>query len=432
MSKSTTAEQSSVVPSIDTPLKLPNGISLPNRIVKSAMEEELARYGVPSEPMYRLYQRWSQGGAGLLITGNVMVDRRAPTDSGVAILENAQHLDAFKAWAKAGKKGGNPFIMQINHPGRQIPNFIVSEPVAPSAVGLEVPGGRGLFNAPRALSDTEVELLIERYVTTATLAMEAGFDGVQVHAAHGYLISQFLSPLTNLRTDKWGGSIEQRSRFLFEVLEQVRQAIGASAILSIKLNSADFQRGGFSEEDALWVVERLNKMDIDLLEISGGNYESPAMIGDQSANDPNDQNQLSASTQAREAFFLDFAAKAKAVAKMPVMVTGGFRSRQGVMEALSSGAVDAVGLAKPFCMEPDLPRKFISGELEAVSWPVKKLKNQAFNSLATMGWARAQIHRLAHGKAVEPKLGTISNLLRDIVKNQIHARQYRRWLKKTL
>ena len=403
------------------PLELPNGVTLNNRFVKSAMEEELASNGVPGPEYVTLYQRWAQGQPGLMITGNVVVDRTAPTDPGVVVLEDDRHLDQFKAWAIAAKTGGSKIVMQINHPGRQIPKHLAAEPVAPSSVGVEVPGGRGLFNPPKALSEEEIENLIDRFVNTARLAISAGFDGVQIHAAHGYLVNQFLSPYTNRRDDQWGGSLENRSRFLFRIVKGMKSVLKPESIFSIKLNSADFQRGGFDEKDAQWVIKQLNEMGLDLLELSGGNYESPAMI-DGGTHD---------STNRREAFFLDFAATAKKIASMPLMVTGGFKSRQGMLQALASGDVDAVGLAKPFCVEPDLPKKMIAAEIEAVSWPVKKLKNQAFNSLAQMGWARRQIHLLATGQNVNLKLGTVRNLISSVIHTQLKNLSYKRWLRAT-
>lgn len=399
---------------INTPVKLPNGSQLSNRIVKAAMEEDLAQYGQPDGKYVTLYRRWADGLPGLLITGNVVVDKTAPTDAGVVVLEDDKNLSAFSQWAQAAQVHNNKVIMQINHPGRQIPNQLCSQPVAPSAVGVNVPGGRGLFNTPRALTEDEIEDIIQRFVTTSTLAIKAGFDGVQIHAAHGYLINQFLSPLTNLRKDQWGGSLDNRARFLLEIVNRVRQAVGKKSILSIKLNSADFQKGGFSEQECESVIEMLNHCQLDLLEISGGNYEVPTMLGHKSS--------------VREAFFLEFAAKAKQLAKMPVMVTGGFRSANSIQKALESEAVDLVGLGKPFCVEPDLPKKLIDGSFKSVDWPVKSLKNQAFNSLAQMGWAHAQIHRLAVGQSVNLKLGTIRNLITSIISVQIKNIKYRRWL----
>lgn len=400
-------------------LTLPNGSQLNNRIAKSAMEEDLANLGLPSEGHQQLYRGWSEGGAGLLISGNVVVDKRHPTDPRVVALEDDSQREPFRAWAKAGRVAGNQLIMQINHPGRQIPKQLCPEPIAPSAIGVEVPGGRGLFNQPRAMTSAEVEEQIQRFITTARLAVAAGFDGVQVHAAHGYLISQFLSPLTNQREDEWGGDLAARARFLFAIMRGVRAAIPSDKILAIKLNSTDFMRGGFGEDDALWVIEQLNTMGVDLLELSGGTYEAPTMItGEDNKPSP------------REAYFLDFADKARQVAKMPIMATGGFHTTAGAEAALASGAIDLVGMAKPFTLLPDLGRRMVAGEQLDIQWPVKKLKNQALNSLAQMGWARRQMHRMATGKQPNASLGTLMNLIHSIVTTQYHAWRYRRWLKR--
>lgn len=400
-------------------LTLPNGVVLQNRIAKSAMEEDLAHQGAPGTEIATLYRRWAQGRPGLMITGNVVVDRRAPTDPRVMVLEDPTHRAAYQAWAQAGKSGGSVLLMQLNHPGRQIPKFLAREPVAPSAIGVEVPGGRGIFNRPRALTESEIHEQIARFAQAARLAVEAGFDGVQIHAAHGYLISQFLSPLTNQRDDAWGGPLENRARFLLEILRHTRQAIGPDKVLSVKLNSADFQRGGFDEDDAARVIQWLG--DIDLLELSGGTYESPAMM-DRSAVP------MAPRSAAREAYFLEFATRARALTHVPIMVTGGFRSHAGMHAALESGAVDVVGLAKPFCVEPDLPAKLLDGSLQHIEVPIRRLRNQAFDSLATMGWSRAQIHRMAAGLEPNLKLGTVSNLLVDALCTQIQALRYRRWL----
>lgn len=403
---------------LDKPFILKNGIQIQNRIVKSALEEELGIKGAPKEEIFKLYRRWSEGKPGILITGNVVVDRRAPTGPRNIVLEDDSHLTDFKRWAKEAKVGGNLLLMQINHAGRQIPKVLAGEPVAPSAIGLEVPGGRGMFGTPRELTSLEIEDLIQRYRTTTCLAMEAGFDGVQIHGAHGYLISQFLSPKTNKRMDKWGGSLENRSRFLFEIVDQLRSVIPDDKVLAIKLNSADFQRGGFSEEDSLWIIQQLEKRGLDLLEISGGNYESPAMIG-----------LAKASTVEREAYFLDFADKVRQVSSLPIIVTGGFRTRQGMELALASKSLDLIGMGKPFVLYPEIPKQLFSGELEEVKWPLRKLKNPAIDSQSIMGWSRTQMQRMANGKDPKPTLGTYCNLVYDSLRTVKDSFKYTLWLK---
>ena len=360
------------------------------------MSERLAGPdGAPTEAHARLYRRWAEGGAALLITGNVMIDARAIGESGNVVLEDDRALGAFTAWAAAA--AGAALWMQLNHPGRQSPRTVSREPVAPSAVPMR--GTAGLFAPPRALAAREIEQLIARFARSAVLARDAGFAGVEIHAAHGYLVSQFLSPHTNRRDDDWGGDPERRRRFLIEVVRAVRRAVPRPFSLGIKLNSADFQRGGFGEEESLEVVAALDREDIDLLEISGGTYEAAAMFDEPS-------------TRAREAFFLDYAEKARAATRVPLMVTGGFRSAAGMNAALARGALDLIGLARPLAVEPDLPRRLIAGEVErareiklATGW--KKL-----DALVQGAWYQQQLDRLARGTDADPKLCRLSAAVR--------------------
>ncbi len=271
----------------------------------------------PSEALIQLYRTWAEGGAGLLITGNVMVDGHAMTGPGGVVLDShdlsPELAERFSAWAEAAKSGGAQIWMQINHPGRQMPAALGQPTLAPSAVPMALGSFSRQFAPPRAMSEADIAEVKARFINTALLAQRVGFDGVQIHAAHGYLLSQFLSPLTNQRSDRWGGGLENRARLLLEIVEGIRQQVGSGFALSVKLNSADFQRGGFSTEDAKAVVEMLNPLGVDLVELSGGSYEAPAMHGQ--ARDGR--------TLAREAYFLEFAREIVSVAHMPVMVTGG-------------------------------------------------------------------------------------------------------------
>lgn len=227
---------------LQQPLELACGITIPNRIAKSAMSEQLAdRHGSPTTDLQQLYAAWARGGAGLLITGNVMIDHRAFVEPRNVVLQDEQFLQANKLWAQAAKANGSKIIMQINHPGRVAVLPLLKKPIAPSAVGLDLPA-MNILRIPRAMTEPEIYEQINRFATTAELAVKAGFDGVQVHAAHGYLLSQFLSPLSNVRNDGWGGSPENRRRMLIETVRAVRVAIGKDKILSVKLNSADFQK----------------------------------------------------------------------------------------------------------------------------------------------------------------------------------------------
>ncbi len=305
--------------SLFSPLTLPNGTVITNRIAKAAMEENMADADhAPSEGLIRLYRAWAEGGAGLIITGNVMVDARAMTGPAGVVLQDARHLDRFQDWATTARSGGGQIWMQINHPGRQMPASMAQETLAPSAIPLDLGRQSKMFPVPRAMTADDIADVTRRFIHTAGLAERAGFDGVEIHAAHGYLLSQFLSPLSNRRTDQWGGSLENRARLLLDIVRGVRSSVRPYFAVSVKLNSADFQRGGFSPDDARAVVRMLDGLGVDLVELSGGSYEAPAMMG--SSRDER--------TLAREAYFLDFARDIATVATMPLMVTGGIRRRE--------------------------------------------------------------------------------------------------------
>jgi 2,4-dienoyl-CoA reductase-like NADH-dependent reductase (Old Yellow Enzyme family) len=392
---------------IASPLVLPSGASLPNRLAKAAMSEVLGdkATGAPTDALIRLYERWGRSGAGLLITGNVMIDPSGLGEPGNVVIVDDRHLAELRRWAMAGQAHGARLWMQLNHAGRQSPKRLSREPVAPSSVPMK--GFMGMFAKPRALEDSEIEVLIARFATAAVVARDAGFAGIQLHAAHGYLISQFLSSRTNLRTDAWGGDATRRSRFLIEIVRAVRAAVGPVFPIGVKLNSADFQRGGFTIEEAMDVARGLGAAGIDLLEVSGGNYESPAMTG--SGELPAEQRQTS---RDREAYFLEYAQRIRTVVTTPILLTGGMRSRAVMDGALASGAVDVVGLGRPMTHSPDFPAKLLDGSL--VTAPSVKIRSRVRlldDALQTM-WFQAQIHELAGGREPDLQLGAWTALYR--------------------
>lgn len=399
-------------------LILPNGSSIPNRIAKAAMEENMADANqAPSEPLMRLYHAWANGGAGLLITGNVMVDGRAMTGPGGVVLEDASHLDQFKQWALIGRAKGAQFWLQINHPGRQMQANLGQPTLAPSAVPLDLGKLSNRFNTPRAMTQAQIEEVIQRFANTANLAERAGFTGVEIHAAHGYLLSQFLSPLSNRRTDQWGGTLENRARLLLEIVAAVRAVVSPTFAVAVKLNSADFQRGGFSADDAKQVVTLLNPLSVDLVELSGGSYEAPAMQGQ--ARDGR--------TLAREAYFAEFARDIRKVAAMPVMVTGGIRRRQ-VAEAVIESDVDMVGIGTALAIDPHLPADWRMGAdttpaLAPITW-----KNKPLASLANMAAVKYQLRKISMGKSPDPKVSPLRALVLQQISIAFRTRQYRRWM----
>ena len=386
-----------------------------NRVIKGAMSEALANTaGEPNHLHLGLYEAWAKGGLGCAITGNVMVDARAKNEPGVVIVETERDLAKLKQWADLGKQHGMVQLIQLSHPGRQCPKGLNKETVAPSAVPFSAMLAT-TFATPRALREDEILDLIQRFATSAVICEKAGFEGVQLHGAHGYLISEFLSPLTNKRTDQWGGSIENRTRFLLEIYKAVRAATSESFIISVKLNSADFQKGGITEEEVISVVKAIDEAGIDLIEISGGTYEAPAMAGAKS-------NQRKESTIAREAYFLDFAEKIRKEVKCKLMVTGGFRTVKGMNAALESGACDFIGIARPLAVETDLTDRLIAGQ--DVKYAVNPIKTGIpfVDKMAIMEiiWYAAQFKAIGEGKAPNPKLSPLKVFL-NYAKGNIKA-----------
>ncbi len=405
---------------IATPLTLPCGVTIPNRIAKAAMTEGLAdARDRPTAELATLYRRWSEGGAGLLISGNVMVDRRFLERGGNVVLEDDGALPALREWTAAGTVAGNQLWMQINHPGRQCSRFVSSQPLSPSDVQLKLAGN---FARPRALTVAEIHDVIARFARTAALARAGGFTGVQIHSAHGYLGSQFLSPVTNRRTDEWGGTLANRARFLLATVAAVRKAVGSDFPVAVKLNSADFQKGGFTLEECIQVSQWLGEAGIDLLEVSGGTYENLVFLEVDAAGQRR-------STRQREAFFLEYAEAIAAAAKVPLMVTGGFRTLATMNMALQEGKTDLVGIARPFCTLPDFPRQLLEGRIDRTPVDEHKLVLgkgllgsgsrlslvRAVNNQGQAGWYYRQMIHLARGDQPNPDHGVLGSFCRQML-----------------
>lgn len=400
-------------------LPLACGQVLPNRLMKAALSEGLAdsSHG-PDTRIEKLYSQWGAGGYGLVITGNVMVDGRHLGEPGNVVIEDDRHSEQLTRWAKTTTDGGSLIWMQLNHPGRQANPIANRErAVGPSAVAVGIPG----IPAPRALDEAEIHEIVERFATAALVAETTGFDGVQLHGAHGYLVSQFLSPLANRRTDKWGGDIEGRSRFAVEVIRAIRAAVSPSFAVGIKLNSADFQRGGFSEDDSRIVVERLADEHLDLIEISGGSYESPAMMG---------RGTVKNSTREREAYFLDYARTVRVAAgSVPLAVTGGFRTRSVMAAALSSGDCDVIGIGRPATISTSAAAALLDGTSDRLEVPRitvgtaagKLPKMKSIDGALDLQWHTDQIHRLGAGKEPDPTRSPWRTVMSMIQRNGVDA-----------
>jgi 2,4-dienoyl-CoA reductase-like NADH-dependent reductase (Old Yellow Enzyme family) len=399
-------------------LVLRSGGTLRNRVAKAAMEEGMAGDAqLPDERLVSLYRRWGGGGAGLLITGNVMVHAEALTGPGGIVLDDRAPLDPFARWAEAGKAGGAAMWMQLSHPGRQVQAKMPGVVWAPSPVAIELGKHSKRFGQPVAMTKEQIGATVERFATAARLAERAGFDGVEVHAAHGYLISQFLSPLVNKRSDEWGGSLENRARILLDVVRAIREVVPASFAVAVKLNSADFQRGGFDAEDAARVIALLEPLGVDLVELSGGSYESPAMSG----------RPADGRTAAREAYFLELAAQLAGTSPLPLMLTGGITRRETAEQVLASG-VALIGMASAMAITPDLCSRWQDGreateQLAPVTWSDKTLA-----SAASMALARHQMRRVTRGRHPRGRTHPLHALVCDQRAQRRALGRYREWL----
>ncbi|MFI9456454.1 NADH:flavin oxidoreductase/NADH oxidase family protein [Amycolatopsis sp. NPDC052450] len=400
------------------PLTLPNGSTVPNRLVKAAMEESMATRGqLPGKALFELYRRWGHGGAGLLITGNVMVHAEALTGPAGVVLDADSPLEPFRRWASAAKSGGARVWMQINHPGRQVRAGMPGVAWGPSAIRVDVGKNSKRFAEPVEMSARRIEETVARFAETARRAEEAGFDGVEIHAAHGYLLSQFLSPLANRREDRWGGSLENRARLLLDVVRAVRAVVAPGFAVAVKLNSADFQRGGFDADDAASVIAMLAPLGVDLVELSGGSYESPAMTG-QSGDDR---------TRAREAYFLTLAEQLVRTSALPLMLTGGVVRRPVAEEVLASG-VELVGMGSALAVDPGLPARWRHDADAKVELEPVRIGDKAVASAASMARVRRQLRRLGAGRRTKPGIDPKLALVVETVQQAIALRRYRSWL----
>ncbi|KAJ5668929.1 hypothetical protein N7462_009999 [Penicillium macrosclerotiorum] len=422
------------------PVKLPCGLVLPNRLSKvfepqpkyhwticslsdqAAMAEMMAKSNHPNDRFFDAYEQWSQGGWGSILTGNVQVDvdyLGSPFDPALhdEYTGDKTLVATWKKYADACQKHGTPGIVQICHPGRQ--SFRVAgrrgmfaQTIAPSAVPMDV--GSGLleriiatvaWSTPREMTQADIEKAIRHFVDTSRLMADAGFSGVELHGAHGYLLDQFLNSKTNLRTDKYGGTAEKRARFVLEILSEIRKVVPSTFCIGIKINSADHSSATF--EDTMTQIKLLVEAGVDFMEISGGTYEDPRMMGyPSSTSEPK-----SARTMAREAFFLEFA---KAVRErhpdLVLMLTGGFRTRAGAEAAIRDNACDLVGIGRPAAIDPKLPLLLMDESVpdEKAALPLAKvpppfyakwLPRNLIGAGAETTYYAGQIQRFAKGLA---------------------------------
>lgn len=378
---------------LTSPLTLPCGAELPNRIAKSGMSEQLAtRDGRPTDKLTRLYAVWAGSGAGLLITGNAMIDRRALTEPGNVILDDNRAIDQARKWTAAAQTGGAKVWLQISHPGRAALVPLNARPVAPSRKAIPVPGYN--LRPPRPLTRPEIGDIVAAFARTAELAKRAGFDGVQIHLAHGFLLSQFLSPSANVRTDEYGGTPENRRRIALEVIAAVRSEVGVDFPIGVKLNSSDFSRNGLTPEESVEVAIALERAGVDLIEISGGGFDAPAMTGVAAGQE-----------RAREAYFAEFAELVRTRTNVPLMLTGGLRTRDTMQRLLKDGTVDVVGIGRPMAFVPDYPRRILAGEQVTLPGNAPRIGYRPADGYLDLAWHGNQFHRIARGRTPQQHPG---------------------------
>ena len=411
-------------------LMLPCGVQIKNRICKAAMTERIALSdNYTNQRHLNLYKKWAEGDIGILLTGNVQVDKNhleGPANVCIEEETYVEQLPLLRKWAEEGTKDNTHLWMQISHAGRQTPGEINLSPKAPSSVQLKIPGRN--YGVPSALTTEEIQEIIKKFTFVAKIARETGFTGIQIHSAHGYLLSEFLSPDINLREDEWGGTVENRSRIHVEIIKNIRREVGEDFPISVKMNSADFQKGGFSPDDSIQVAKIIEAAGVDNIEISGGTYEQPRLLGlDNVSINPDRSEVRKESTIAREAYFLEYAEKIKKNIQIPLMVTGGFRTKQGMESAVKSGACEIVGVGRPLCANPYAIKEMFDGKIEQLPIFEKTLSLgpwilspsspfrliQALNAFGAQAWFYQQIKRMGNNKLPDLNLGLFSAFRKD-------------------
>ena len=426
---------------INESFTLPCGQILKNRVCKAAMTERIANGdNLANQGHINLYDTWADGDIGILLTGNVQVDRRNLEGPANVVIDKNNYknqLGTLKEWSAAGTKNNTQLWMQISHAGRQTPGEINSSPMAPSNIRLKIPGKN--YGTPVPMTEEDILDVIEKFVFTAKIARETGFTGVQFHSAHGYLLSEFLSPDINNRNDAWGGDIENRARIHLEIIKRSREEVGEDFPISVKMNSADFQKGGFAADDSIIVAKMLENAGVDIIEISGGTYEQPKLIGvDDLTINPERSEQRKESTIAREAYFLEYAKDIRKAVSLPLMVTGGFRTKEGIEDALQSNICQIIGIGRPLCVDPYCIKKMIEGELEILPSFEKTLSLgpsilspsspftiiKAVNAFGAMAWFYQQIKNMAKGLMPNHKQKLLNALRADMKADKLALKDY--------
>ncbi|CAK4031087.1 NADH-dependent flavin oxidoreductase [Lecanosticta acicola] len=358
-------------PAVDTgilgePIKFAfSGKTARNRFLKAPMTERLCHWnehgqpisvrGFPSKEYKHLYRRWGQGEIGMIVSGNTMIRYDAVEAYGNPILQDDHdgRVETYREMTSLAKAHGSLIVAQLSHPGRQGPKALNPHPVSASDVQLQKHWAGNEFARPTPLTIPDIKEIVRQFGETAYLCHQAGFDGVQVHCAHGYLLAQFLALTTNTRDDEYGGSFENRSRIIFDIIDEIhRRVTDASFIICVKVNSVEFQPGGQTPEDCRNLCQKLEEARVDFIDLSGGTFEGRAF------------EHKKESTKARESYFIEFAELIRPLlTKTRLYVTGGFRTASGMVSAINASACDGIGIARPLAAEPYLCKEILEGKV---------------------------------------------------------------------
>ncbi len=354
-------------------------MKLKNRLVRSATAECLASDDCRLTDKYlRAYTQLAKGGVGLIITGNYYVNGMGRSLPRLFVMDNDDIIEDMRKVADVVHEHDAKIVAQINHGGRQCdPKVIGANPIGPSAVRDMI-----TLVKPTPMSEAEIEQTIDAFGAAARRVKDAGYDGVQIHGAHGYLVNQFLSGHTNRRTDKWGGPLENRMRFLIEVYRAMRSAVGPDFPVLIKINSEDFMKKGVTLDECVETCKKLDELGIDAIEVSGGILEKGLIYvkGDV----PMDllkkgrnfvergimrlmEKSMRADAAYEDAYFLANADAVKQAVKTPITTGGGMRTRSVMEEAIRSGKTDFVSICRPFIRQPNLVNQFERGDDDPIT-----------------------------------------------------------------
>ena len=434
--------QESSISILSQPVELPCGLTLPNRLVKCPMQETLAKaphFDPPIDTFRNLYRTWASAHYGLIITGQVQIDPRYFSIAGDVCcreesLSDPAILGMWKEWASIAQSEGTPAIVQLAHLGRMSPAGAGNRPadmpaLCPSPVPVKIRMGDGwldklaldkLLGTPKEMTHAEIDEVVGMFVRGAKVAREAGFKGAQIHAAHGFLVSEFLSPHTNRRNDGYGGDPERRMTFLKRLVKELRAELPPPLCLSVKLNSGDYMgedEGGLTQDEALeqvrWLVEC--KL-VDFVEVSGGNAEQKTSKLHNSFNDKSlERAPKRTSTRIREAAFVEFAERLEKLhPKIPIQLSGGFRSRAGMCDAIESGACQLIGLGRTAVLQPSVPKDILLNpdlsDDDALAlphqirglWFTKLIPAKVVGSGLGIGFFYYNMRRMGHGLMSDP------------------------------